>query len=166
MDAARERRPVKGNIIILWRIADTIVPLLKHLLSDGACAADSKAATNSRSWRPPSSVLVSASRSGPPLRLLLDGAVDASRSVADHEQQGRRAGARMFLEECPVSVSSFEPAIRVEQNLAVVLADAPGGDHRLTGWPARSPSAISSNFRLSGIRTACLVKASYSARTR
>jgi hypothetical protein len=32
MDAARERRPVKGNIIILWRIADTIVPLLKHLL--------------------------------------------------------------------------------------------------------------------------------------
>ena len=136
MDAARERRPVKGNIIILWRIADTIVPLLKHLLSEGACAADSEAATNSRSWRPPSgrsscrvswccvsieeqrwTRLVQAllgalnsqksrpegspSRSGPPLRLLLDGAVDASRSVADHEQQGRRAGARMFLEECP-----------------------------------------------------------------
>ena len=51
MDAARERRPVKGNIIILW-LADTIVPLLKHLLSEGACAADSEAATNSRSWRP------------------------------------------------------------------------------------------------------------------
>jgi hypothetical protein len=44
---------------------------------------------------------LAASRSGPPLRLFLDGAVDASRSVADHEQRGRRAGARMFLEECP-----------------------------------------------------------------
>src|SRR3984893_10520038 len=55
IDSGRaERRPVKGNIIILWRIADTIVPLLKHLLSEGACAADSEAATNSRSWRPPS----------------------------------------------------------------------------------------------------------------
>jgi hypothetical protein len=38
MDAARERRPVKGNIIILWRIADTIVPLLKQLIYEGACA--------------------------------------------------------------------------------------------------------------------------------
>jgi hypothetical protein len=191
---------VKGNIIILWRIADTIVPLLKHLLSEGACAADSEAATNSRSWRPPSgrsscrvswccvsieeqrwTRLVqallgalnsqksrpeeSASRSGPPLRLLLDGAVDAAPSLTTSSGVAEPAPACSW-KNAPVSVSSFEPVIRVEQNLAVVLADAPGGDHRLTGWPARSPSAISSNYRLSGIRTACLVKASYSAHTR
>jgi hypothetical protein len=97
-----------------------------------------------------------ASRSGPPLRLLLDGAVDAAPSLTTSSGVAEPARACSW-KNAPVSVSSFEPAIRVEQNLAVVLADAPGGDHRLTGWPARSPSAISSNYRLSGIRTDSLL---------
>jgi hypothetical protein len=85
--------------------------------------------------------------------LLLDGAVDAAPSLTTSSGVAEPAPACSW-KNAPVSVSSFEPAIKVEQNLAVVLADAPGGDHRLTGWPARSPSAISSNYRLSGIRSA------------
>jgi hypothetical protein len=115
-------------------------------------------ALNSQKSRPEES----ASRSAPPLRLLLDGAMDAAPSLTTSSGVAEPAPACSW-KNAPVSVSSFGPAIKVEQNLAVVLADAPGGDHRLTGWPARSPSAI---YRLSGIRTACLVKASYSARTR
>jgi hypothetical protein len=189
---------VKGNIIILWRIADTIVPLLNTFFpmvpvplilkplrthdrpSSGRsscrvswCCVNIEeqrwtrlvqallGALNSQKSRPEEP----ASRSGPPLRLLLDGAVDAAPSLTTSSGVAEPARACSW-KNAPVSVSSFEPAIRVEQNLAVVLADAPGGDHRLTGWPARSPSAISSNYRPSGIRTACLVKASYSARTR
>src|SRR5436190_9002184 len=64
---------------------------------------------------------------------LLDGTDDAGRSVAD-DQQGVSEPARAHvLEECPHRLDVLLRAgHKVEQNLAAVLADAPGGHHCLT----------------------------------
>ena len=67
-----------------------------------------------------------------------------------------------------VSTSSFEPAIRRQQDLAPVLADAPGGQHRLAPLARTEPlgDAVDEQVDDRVLGKIALEKASYSAHSR
>ena len=69
-----------------------------------------------------------------------DGADDARRAIGDHQQGIAKPARTHVLEERPHGLSILLRAgHQIEQNLAAIFADAPGGDNRFTRLAGAQP---------------------------